>query len=116
MGPGFASSPWMHSRSSRLSEGFRPLRVRGRGTYALADLIRGRIITCTGDKRDRNGRPLVVCELDGTDLGRALIRAGWAVPEYGHPYDAEWDKARMGRLGAWAGTFVTSREWRSGKR
>jgi endonuclease YncB( thermonuclease family) len=79
---------------------------------ALITLIGGRPVTCTGDKRDRYGRPLVVCWIGDLDLGRAMVRLGWALAEYGTEYRADQDSAQAARAGAWAGTFIRPVEWR----
>jgi len=80
--------------------------------YALADLVGGRTTTCIGAKRDRNGQPLVVCIVDGVDLGRSMVSLGWALPEFGNQYELDRDAARASRAGVWAGTFVPPGEWR----
>lgn len=78
---------------------------------ALARLIGGRPVACTGWQRDRYGRFLGDCTAGGKDLNRAQVAAGWAVA-YGD-FDAEQASARAARVGIWAGTFDNPRDWRS---
>ncbi len=42
----------------------------------LERLISGREVRCSGDKRDRYGRALVVCFTGGTNLNAAMVRSG----------------------------------------
>lgn len=81
-------------------------------TVALSEMIRGKQVRCEGDKRDRYQRPLVHCWIGDLDLGREMVRLGWAVAEYGDEYRSEEQRAQAGRVGAWAGTFQRPREWR----
>ena len=84
-------------------------------TLALIALIRDRPVTCTGDKRDRYNRPLVVCRIGDLDLGREMVRLGWAMSEYGTEYLRDQQHAQKDRLGAWAGTFTRPVDWRRQK-
>jgi endonuclease YncB( thermonuclease family) len=52
-------------------------------TAVLTSLVRGRELRCEGDKRDRYHRPLVRCWIGDLDVGRAMVRQGWAVAEFG---------------------------------
>ena len=81
-------------------------------TRALIGLIGDRPVSCTGDKRDRYRRPLVHCWIGDLDLGREMVRLGWAVSEYGTEYRADQESAQAARSGAWAGTFTRAQEWR----
>jgi endonuclease YncB( thermonuclease family) len=81
-------------------------------TRALIGLIRGRPVNCVGDQRDRYKRPLVVCRIGDLDLGREMVRLGWAVSEYGNEYRTDEQAAQADRLGAWSGTFTRPVDWR----
>ena len=83
-----------------------------RATAALTALLRGRELRCEGDKRDRYHRPLVRCWIRDLDVGREMVRQGWAVAEFGHDYDADEQQARAAKVGAWSGTFERPKEWR----
>jgi endonuclease YncB( thermonuclease family) len=77
---------------------------------ALAGLIGGRAVSCTGWQRDRYGRLLGDCRAGDVDLNRALVAAGWAVAYGG--YEAEEQKARSAGAGIWAGSFERPQDWR----
>jgi endonuclease YncB( thermonuclease family) len=81
-------------------------------TRALIGVIAQRPVRCVGDKRDRYGRPLVTCWIGRIDVGREMVRLGWAVAEYGNEYRADEDRARAERAGAWSGTFERPKDWR----
>lgn len=72
-------------------------------------LARG-AVTCVGGENDRYGRLLVVCRVNGTDIGADLVRNGLAV-DYGD-YPAEESEARAAHRGIWAGTFERPEAWR----
>jgi endonuclease YncB( thermonuclease family) len=74
-------------------------------TLELEDLIHGQPIRCDGSRRDQYRRPLVHCFLGNLDLGRAMVRSGWALAEYSAQYRPDEETAQTGHLGAWEGTF-----------
>ena len=57
-------------------------------------LIGGRPVACRGFERDRFGRLLATCEVNGADLNEAQVAAGWAVAYGG--YEAVEAEARAG--------------------
>ena len=81
-------------------------------TVALGTLIGNQSVRCEGDRRDRYGRPLVRCWTGDLDLGREMVRLGWAVAEYGDEYREDEVLAKHIRAGAWSGTFQRPRDWR----
>jgi endonuclease YncB( thermonuclease family) len=81
-------------------------------TLALADLVRGNQVRCEGEKRDRYGRPLVHCWVGKLDLGREMVRQGWAVAEFGNEYREDEARAKAIQIGAWEGSFQRPRDWR----
>lgn len=81
-------------------------------TRALIRLIDQREVRCEGDRRDRYGRPLVVCRVGDLDLGREMVRLGWAVAEFGTEYRTDEETAQKARAGAWAGAFDRPKGWR----
>jgi len=85
-----------------------------RAREALARLIAGKPVTCSGSERDRYDRLLAVCTADGVNLNRAQVEQGWAVA-YGD-YDDLEQAARRNGVGIWAGTFERPREWRDAHR
>lgn len=52
--------------------------VGSRGRPALTALLRGQELRCEGHKRDRY-YPLVRCWIGDVDVGRDMVRQGWAV-------------------------------------
>lgn len=96
---------------------------QGRG-YACGDvardqlsrLIGGQAVRCEVRDRDPYGRAVSRCWVGSTDLGAALVRAGWAVDyrafSRGAYASAEAD-ARQTRRGLWAGRFETPSRWRA---
>lgn len=81
-----------------------------RAREALAALIAGRAVSCTGSQYDRYGRLLGNCTAGGVDLNRAQVQAGWAVAYGG--FEADEAAARRARAGMWAGTFERPQDWR----
>ena len=74
---------------------------------ALADLLRGRDVTCQFTGRDREGFPRAICSAGGVELNRALVVAGWARARADMPGLAmEETAARAAGRGLWrAGAF-----------
>ena len=71
------------------------------------------------------GRPVATVEVDGKDLGEALIENGLALPRPGFlkadsgrasRYQAAYDRAVAAHAGAHAGYFLDPADWRHGKR
>lgn len=81
-------------------------------TKELERLIGGKEISCSGEKRDRYGRPLVVCMVGGLNLNAEFVRSGWAISFLGRDYEREEAEARTAKRGLWEGTFLTPQEWR----
>lgn len=86
-------------------------------TLVMTRIIAGRPVTCEGSIRDRYGRPLVRCSVEGEDIGRAMVRSGWALAEF-RPAACRADQeyAQTYRLGAWARTFQRPLEYRRERR
>ena len=85
----------------------------------MAELIRGRIVTCAQRNRDRYGRIVATCATEEGDLGAAMVRRGWAVDytQYSHgQYSAEQSAAKAEGLGIWSGRFEMPSEFRKAKR
>jgi endonuclease YncB( thermonuclease family) len=81
---------------------------------ALADLIKGRAITCEAKGRDRNSRSLGRCRADGEDLGAAMVERGmaWAFVRYTAEYYHLEAKARRENLGVHAYKCLPPSDWR----
>jgi endonuclease YncB( thermonuclease family) len=82
---------------------------------ALVELIGGREVTC--ERRGKSyDRTVGQCFVDGMDLGREMVRAGWAFdePDYSNGlYSYDETLARDRRRGMWSYTGVMRpSEWR----
>ncbi len=89
----------------------------GRGAAkVLAGWTAGREVSCTARERDRYGRMLGDCSLDGVDLGEAMVIQGWALAWPGAGLDRQEAAARQARHGLWGSRFVAPWDWRRGQR
>ena len=85
--------------------------------YGCGETARDALIQLTGGElvcrlagHDRYRRALGTCEVEGQDVGRALVLRGLAVAY--RRYDAEERAARQRGAGLWAGRFDQPSEWR----
>jgi len=87
-------------------------------TQALADKVGSGLLECLPKDRDRYGRTVAVCRLDGEDLNAWIVREGWALAyrHYSLDYVADEDAAREAKRGIWASEFTPPWEWRRGNR
>lgn len=83
---------------------------------ALARLAAGATVRCIPRYRDRDGRQIARCSVNGQDLAQALVSQGWAL-DYPHfsngVFQADQRRARERRLGVWRGTLIPPWEWRT---
>ncbi|QYZ71109.1 thermonuclease family protein [Neotabrizicola shimadae] len=87
------------------------------GAYArkaLAKLVAGQEVACTGTGRDRYDRLLARCEVGGADVGASLVAAGAAMAyvRYSRDYLGEEKAARAAGLGIWRGTLEAPESFR----
>jgi endonuclease YncB( thermonuclease family) len=80
------------------------------GQYATVELDRmagGKPVVCTPKDTDRYGRVVAVCKVEGRDVGREMVRAGWAVAyvRYSKDYVADERWARENEKGIWGEEF-----------
>lgn len=82
----------------------------------VAARVEGRQVECVQEDVDRYNRIVATCLVDGRDLGRDLVRAGWAVAftRYSDRYVGEEAGAKAAKRGVWAGSFTTPAEYRRG--
>ncbi len=88
-----------------------------RATQEMSDLIAGEPVRCEKRDIDRYGRIVAVCSNhEGEDLGRAMVRGGWALAyrQYGLDYVADEEAANATQEGMWETTFVAPWDWRRG--
>ncbi len=77
----------------------------------LAQFIGGRAISCRGDAPDQHGRILGTCTVNGRNLNRDMVAAGFAV-SFGALYNREEREAHDNRRGLWSGQFQKPQDWR----
>lgn len=90
------------------------------GKYArdfIRRLIASGDASCTVEGKDRYDNDLGVCFVGGIDLGRDLVKHGYAVVDKSAPrYLAEESDARRFKRHLWAGQFVDPGVYRRGGR
>jgi len=93
-------------------------RCAQRSAMALADRIGQRNIACEKMDRDRYGRIVAICRVDGESLNAWLVAEGWALAyrRYSRLYVKNEKTARRAEKGIWATRFVKPWEARRGKR
>jgi endonuclease YncB( thermonuclease family) len=82
-----------------------------RSSDRLRQLIGNRTVVCTTKGRDKYGRYLGRCSVNGKDLGRTLVSEGLAVASF-PDYGSEEASAKRDKRGLWAGQFEMPRQWR----
>ena len=80
----------------------------------LASLVAGREVYCVEWARDEAGGPLGLCFVDGRDIARVLVLAGWAVADTARSsrYAGDQEAAKAAGRGLWAGAFDEPSKWR----
>ncbi len=89
-----------------------------KATETLRDWTYTKEVRCLGDTKDRYGRLIANCFVDGYNVNARLVYEGLALAyrKYSKQYVPEEDKARAAKRGMWAGEFVAPWDWRKGKR
>ncbi len=77
----------------------------------LTELVSGEVVRCRSSGRDRYGRVLARCSVNGNDIGARMVEEGWAV-SYGRDYEREEARARSRGAGLWSGEFERPQDWR----
>ena len=86
---------------------------------ALREHIASRPVVCTERDRDRYGRIVAVCRVDGRDINAWMVLQDMAVAytKYSRAYLGQQRSAKAARpRGLWRGDFVAPWDWRRGKR
>lgn len=81
----------------------------------LKGIVEGQVIECEEITKDRYSRIVAICrDEDGLDLGRSLVRAGWAMAfrRYSLDYVPDEEQARQLKRGLWAARFTPPSDWR----
>jgi len=87
-------------------------------SFALADKIGARPVTCKQRDKDRYRRIVAVCFLQSEDLNGWMVRQGIALDyrQYSKGrYRAEESEARTNKRGVWGSKFMKPWEWRRKK-
>jgi endonuclease YncB( thermonuclease family) len=82
--------------------------------FALADKIGSNPVECEARDRDRYGRTVAVCRLNGEDISAWMVREGWALAyrQYSLDYVPQENEARDAKRGVWSSEFIPPWEWR----
>ncbi len=89
-------------------------RCGAQATSFLSGLVGYGQVVCEPVERDQYDRMVALCRVDGTDIGSAMVKSGWALA-YRHRslrYTAEEDAARAEKIGLWQGEFQVPWDWR----
>ncbi|TCS64078.1 thermonuclease family protein [Varunaivibrio sulfuroxidans] len=81
--------------------------------WAISFVGNGRA-TCHAETRDRYGRYIATCTVDGRNLNESLVRSGWAFAyrHYSKRYVAAENAARAEHIGIWRGRCQAPWTWR----
>jgi endonuclease YncB( thermonuclease family) len=83
-------------------------------TRLMRRIAHYQIVDCLLSPAARPGRRVARCRVGDEDLGRAMVRAGFAVEvSRTGVYAAEEGTARTGHLGIWSGSFDNPSAWRA---
>lgn len=88
----------------------------GRASAAiLLEAVKGRILKCRGNSKDKNKRLLAICFLEGKNLNELLVLNGWALAYKRHSeiYLKAESHAAERRKGLWQVTKNAKFEWRN---
>ena len=75
-------------------------------------------VDCKIINKDRYGRFIAKCFVNGTDINELLVKDGWALAfrKYSPDYASAESHAKREGIGLWQGEFVQPWNWRSGTR
>lgn len=82
----------------------------------LSSLVMGKEVSCTNKKKEKYGRYLSVCKVDGQDVNRLMVEKGLAVVYYSDEYAAAEREARTALRGLWNSEFINPEDFRHMKR
>ena len=85
-----------------------------RSTAYLKKLIKNNNVSCNQKDKDRYGRIIAVCYVDGKNLNATMVEEGWAIAYryYSKDYIKEEEKAKKHSRGIWKGSFIEPYIWR----
>jgi len=96
----------------------KPYRCGQKAAFALSDKMGGKTVECRPKDRDRYGRVVAVCLVDGEDINGWMVAQGWALAYryYSLDYVRQEQHAESAKAGMWHGQFVPPWDWRRGTR
>ncbi|MEL6957610.1 MAG: thermonuclease family protein [Pseudomonadota bacterium] len=85
---------------------------------AVTDLYQGRRGTCVEVDRDRYGRMVGKCYVDGQDINEQIVLAGWAEAyrRYSYDYDLAEKTAQVQGVGLWGSDMQSPAAFRADQR
>jgi len=85
-----------------------------RAREVLKSLVSGEMVQCNWSEKDRWGRRLSTCSINGVDLNAAMVFTGYAIAyrQYSQRYVLIENEARKKRNGIWQGEFTRPAEHR----
>lgn len=86
-------------------------------TNALFEMLHNSSVHCETQDEDAYGRTVAVCFSDESDVGKEMVRRGyaWAFVKYSERYVAEEEEARSKKRGIWAYSSQAPWEYRAQK-
>jgi endonuclease YncB( thermonuclease family) len=84
----------------------------------MASYVRGKTVNCNVTDRDRYGRLVAACYVNGENINERLVFEGWALAyrQYSRDYVRAETQAKRNSSGMWQGRFVEPWKWRKGSR
>lgn len=85
-------------------------------TLQLKKIVEKGTLYCEGASKDRYGRIIGTCFVNGENVNRLLVMSGWALAyrQYSKKYVEEEAYAKRNDLGMWRGDFIAPWNWRKG--
>ena len=76
------------------------------------------MVICTIKDKDRYGRLVVECFVNGKNINKQLLRDGFALAfrEYSNDYTQDEEYTSKAKAGVWQGQFIKPWDWRRGER
>lgn len=84
----------------------------------MSGYVSGKTVNCEILDKDRYGRFIARCLVNGTDVNELLVKEGWALAyrQYSKDYVSAEGQAKRNNIGLWQGKFVEPWNWRRGER
>ena len=75
-------------------------------------------VICEISGLDRYKRKIAICYVDGIELNREIVKAGYGIAykQYSKKYEADEILAKTDKKGIWAGQFTPPNEYRKAKK